>query len=250
MRSTISRAASLKGQLQDAADAAALVAAKQAHSMNDKDLLAATTKVFKANVTDPSAKIDNLKVSNGRRKVELLASAAAKPSFMGAVGFTTMPVSAFSATVTTDNAYEIALVIDNSGSMGSSAGGSSKMQSAKEAANKLIDAMMGSQLSSTKTKFSIVPFTLTVNVGGQYANANWMDTGAKSSIHWENFDFTAPATSSGGGTSGGDSGSSGKGKGKNRARMPREAARAARTAAAPAGAGRRARASTCSRPSA
>jgi hypothetical protein len=71
-------------------------------------------------------------------------------------------------------------------------------------------------LSSTKTKFSIVPFTLTVNVGGQYANANWMDTGAKSSIHWENFDFTAPATSSGGGTSGGDSGSSGKGKGKNK----------------------------------
>ena len=41
--------------------------------MNDSDLLAATRKVFKANVNDPSATIDTLKVSNGRRKVELTA---------------------------------------------------------------------------------------------------------------------------------------------------------------------------------
>ena len=27
-----------------------------------------------------------------------------------------------------------------------------------------------------KTKFSIVPFTLAVNVGSAYANASWMDT--------------------------------------------------------------------------
>ena len=42
--------------------------------MNDSDLLAATRKVFKANVNDPSATIDTLKVSNGRRKVELTVS--------------------------------------------------------------------------------------------------------------------------------------------------------------------------------
>jgi hypothetical protein len=80
-------------------------------------------------------------------------------------------------------------VIDNSGSMASSAGGKSKMQSAKDAANKLIDAMMGSHSSAaTKTKFSIVPFTLVVKVGSQYANQSWMDRGGNSSIHWQNFD--------------------------------------------------------------
>jgi Flp pilus assembly protein TadG len=68
-----SRAGALKTRLQDASDAAVLVAAKSAPAMNDSDLLAATTKAFKANVNDPSAKIDSLKVSNGRRKVELTA---------------------------------------------------------------------------------------------------------------------------------------------------------------------------------
>jgi Flp pilus assembly protein TadG len=208
-----SRAAGLKGQLQNAADAAVLLAAKQAPSMNDKDLLAVTSKVFKANVADPTAKIDSLKVSNGRRKVELAASAVAKRSFMGAVGFSSLPISAFSTSVTADNAYEIALVIDNSGSMASSAGGKSKMQSAKDAANKLIDAMMGTQSASIKTKLSIVPFTLALNVGSQQANASWIDTGAKSSIHWENPVSTVPF---GEGTPGGDSGGNGKGKSKGK----------------------------------
>jgi hypothetical protein len=33
-----------------------------------------------------------------------------------------------------------------------------------------------------------VPFTLTVNVGSQYAKASWMDTKGQSSIHWQNLD--------------------------------------------------------------
>ena len=183
-----SRAGALKTRLQDAADAAVLVAAKSAPAMNDSDLLAATRKVFKANVNDPSATIDTLKVSNGRRKVELTVSAVANNMFMGFAGLGQQSIGAFAASVTADNNYEIALVIDNSGSMASSAGGASKMQSAKDAANKLIDAMMGAQQAANKTKFSVVPFTLAVNVGSSYAYASWMDTAGVSSIHWQNLD--------------------------------------------------------------
>ena len=165
-----------------------LVAAKSAPAMNDSDLLAATRKVFKANVNDPSATIDTLKVSNGRRKVELTVSAVANNMFMGFAGLGQQSIGAFAASVTADNNYEIALVIDNSGSMASSAGGASKMQSAKDAANKLIDAMMGAQQAANKTKFSVVPFTLAVNVGSSYAYASWMDTAGMSSIHWQNLD--------------------------------------------------------------
>src|SRR5829696_8301210 len=68
------------------------------------------------------------------------------------------------------------------------AGGASKMQSAKDAANKLIDTMMGAQQAASKTKFSIVPFTLAVNVDSTYANASWMDTTGQSSIPWQNLD--------------------------------------------------------------
>jgi hypothetical protein len=152
--------------------------------------------------------------------------------------------------VTADNYYEIALVNDNSGSMASSAGGKSKMQSAKDAANKLIDAMMATQSSANKTKFSIVPFTLAVNVGSQYANASWVDTGAKSSIHWENFDLTPPATSSSGGSSGGDNGGSGKGKGKNKNKGGDASSGGSTGGGSTGGGWTRARASTCSRRSA
>src|SRR3954469_4549113 len=183
-----SRAGALKTRLQDGSDAAVLVAAKSAPAMNDSDLLAATTKAFKANVNDPSAKIDSLKVSKGRRKAELTTSAAANNMFMGLAGLSQQSIGAFAASVTADNNYEIALVIDNSGSMGSSAGGASKMQAAKDAANKLIDTMMGAQQAANKTKFSIVPFTLAVNVGSSYANVSWMDTAGQSSIHWQNLD--------------------------------------------------------------
>jgi Mg-chelatase subunit ChlD len=127
-------------------------------------------------------------VSNGRRKVELTASAVANNMFMGFAGLGQQSIGAFAASVTVDNNYEIALVIDNSGSMASSAGGASKMQSAKDAANKLIDAMMGAQQAANKTKFSVVPFTLAVNVGSSYAYASWMDTTGVSSIHWQNLD--------------------------------------------------------------
>jgi Flp pilus assembly protein TadG len=182
------RATALRTQLQDATDSAALIAAKAAPSMSDQDLLTATTKAFKTQISDPSAKIDSLTVSNGRRKVELKASAAAKPAFLAYFALSSVPVGAFSASVTADNYYEIALVMDNSGSMGSSAGGASKMQSAKDAANKLIDTMMGSQVAAGRTKFSIVPFTLAVKIGSQYAGASWMDTAGSSSIHWQNLD--------------------------------------------------------------
>jgi Mg-chelatase subunit ChlD len=108
--------------------------------------------------------------------------------FMGLAGLGQQSIGAFAVSVTADNNYEIALVIDNSGSMASSAGGASKMQSAKDAANKLIDTMMGAQQAANKTKFSIVPFTLAVNVGSSYANVSWMDTAGQSSIHWQNLD--------------------------------------------------------------
>lgn len=186
-----SRATALRTKLQNAVDSAALIAARSAPSMTDQDLLTATTKAFKTQITDPTAKIDALVVTSGRRKVEITASAVLQSNFMGAVGYGTVPVGASATSLTADNYYEIALVMDNSGSMGASAGGASKMQSAKDAANRLIDSMMGSTVSASRTKFSVVPFTLAVNIGSQYASESWMDRLATASYHFQN--FTVPA---------------------------------------------------------
>jgi Mg-chelatase subunit ChlD len=103
---------------------------------------------------------------------------------MGLVGVHQVPLSVTSRTVITNNTYEIALVLDNSGSMASSAGGASKMDSAKAAAKSLVNIMFTSDVSASRTKISLVPFTLSVKIGSGYQGAAWLDNFGKSSIHW------------------------------------------------------------------
>lgn len=84
--------------------------------------------------------------------------------------------------------YEIALALDNTGSMSVSDNttGRSKIQSEITAAKNFVDQMF-TAVGSQHVDISVVPFTTAVNVGTQYANASWMDTSGRSSIHWENF---------------------------------------------------------------
>jgi len=92
--------------------------------------------------------------------------------------------------------YEVALALDNTGSMSISdtTTGRSKMQSEIAAARNFVTQMFTNS-SSTNMKISVVPFTTAVNVGTQNATAAWMDTRGQSSIHWENFPKLGTAAS-------------------------------------------------------
>ena len=85
---------------------------------------------------------------------------------------------------------EIALVLDNSGSMRSPADGSSqtsKLDVLKAAASNLVTtlhAQLGSSPKPDPVQFSVVPFSGMVNVGAGNANQPWMDTTGISPIHW------------------------------------------------------------------
>lgn len=83
---------------------------------------------------------------------------------------------------------EIALVIDNSGSMGSN----SRIQTAKTTSKDLVDQLHAASSASSKPdpiKFSLVPFASMVNVGTSNQNAKWMDTRGWAPIHHENLDW-------------------------------------------------------------
>lgn len=91
---------------------------------------------------------------------------------------------------------EIALVLDNSGSMDYTGSGSSQKRITllKEASKELVrvlseDARRIQQISKP-LQFSIVPFSGSVNVGSQYNSASWMDTAGISPVHHENFDWS------------------------------------------------------------
>jgi len=92
--------------------------------------------------------------------------------------------------------FEIALALDNTGSMAESAGGQSKMQALVAAATNLVSAV-NSNTSNPNAAISVVPFASAVNVGSDYYykhNANWIDRFGQSSIHWQNYARPAGAS--------------------------------------------------------
>jgi Flp pilus assembly protein TadG len=97
-------------------------------------------------------------------------------------------VAAHSAALATTPSVEVALVLDHTGSMSESSGGMMKITALQQAANSLVSTIM----NGSTTEVAVVPFSMSVNVGSQYATANWVDTLGKSSIHWK------PAAGTGG----------------------------------------------------
>ena len=94
------------------------------------------------------------------------------------------------------NTLEVALVLDNSGSMDylGSGSGQKRLALLKDAAKQLVDtiAQQAQQMKQVEkpVQFSLVPFAASVNVGAEHANAAWMDTTGLSPVHHENFDWT------------------------------------------------------------
>jgi len=99
------------------------------------------------------------------------------------------------------NTLEVALVLDNSGSMDEKGSGSGKkrLDLLKEAAKQLVDtlAAQGTLMKQVDkpVQFAVVPFAASVNVGPSLATASWMDTEGRSSIHHENFDWGTMSSS-------------------------------------------------------
>ncbi len=100
------------------------------------------------------------------------------------------------------NSLEVALVLDNSGSMDDKAASSTKsrMELLKAAAKQLVDTIskqadMMKQVEKP-VQFAVVPFAGSVNVGPQYETASWMDTAGASPIHHENVDWSMLTKSS------------------------------------------------------
>ncbi len=76
---------------------------------------------------------------------------------------------------------EVALALDNSGSMAGS-----KIDSLKTAASNLVDTLFTAAQNSSEPdpiKIAVVPFAASVNVSSQYANASWMDTTGVGKYH-------------------------------------------------------------------
>lgn len=191
-----SQAAALKNKLQIATDAALLAAAKSAYADNINQAKADLKNYIKASIPDAELVGEPVFSPDGT-SVCVKAKAPYKTLLMSITGYDILPVTSYGCTKFNLKTFEIAIVLDVSGSMGNTttANGSSitKIQVAKTAAGSLVKAMVDSGASDS-VSFSLVPFNSGVKIGTQYANAAFMDTQGKSSIHWQHFTRPLAAT--------------------------------------------------------
>lgn len=132
-----------------------------------------------------AATLNNISLSQNNTELCIKTTMIIPTMVMSIARFTYMTVGA-NACAQSGQTYEVALVLDNSGSMAELAGGQSKMASLITAASQLVDILIPSGTATPTTAISVTPFTALVNVGPNTA-ASYLDTLGQSSIHWQNF---------------------------------------------------------------
>lgn len=173
-------------KLQSAVDAAALAAGRELDAGNTSDgARSVANRVLEANLGDnfPSYNaVFNITEVEGNRTVVASADTTVQTYILGVIGVRDMPVTVGSTVNLAGGNLELAMVLDNSGSMSGS-----KLRDLKAASKRLTQILFDANRRPEAVKIGVVPFAAAVNVGSDNANAGWMDTQARSSIHDENF---------------------------------------------------------------
>jgi len=189
-----SRANAVKADLQAALDATALMVSKNASTQTSGELQTSAQAYFEAVFTHPEVKATKITAtynSTGGSSVVVDGITTVKTDFTAIVGVSEMKVTSSSTVAWGTSKLQVALVLDNTGSMDSSG----KMTALKAASHNLLKQLQAAAQKDGDVRVAIVPFALEVNVGTANKDATWLD--------WSNY-----STSGGGGDSNSWSGSS------------------------------------------
>lgn len=164
----------VKNRMSKALDAAGLAAGKVVFSQN---MQADAQEYFNANYpqdylgsTLSSLDVD---VDQSRELITLTAEAKVPTNIMNLFGYSELTVRARTVIRRTNRGAEVALVMDNTGSMRSG----SKMTAMKAAARDLVQILFGSDPVLPDLWVTLVPYAATVNIGS--GRLNWLDPADK-----------------------------------------------------------------------
>ncbi|MDE2362710.1 MAG: hypothetical protein KGM42_08520 [Hyphomicrobiales bacterium] len=177
--------------LQAIADEAVLAAQSQ---KTPPSTSAALQTFITGQITDSAVSISSATYTSSNGMMCTTLTKSVPTIVMQAVGIRTMSSSATACSEmvstgsgsSTPTTYEIALALDNTGSMSTQdSAGTSKIANEIYYAKQFVNNVFTNDTGNVKV--SVVPFTTAVNVGTSNNTASWIDTTGKSSIHWENF---------------------------------------------------------------
>lgn len=166
-----SRLTSEKARLQSAIDAAALSLMREPKSTTQAVLRAKAKGFFAASfLPDAGGTVPNVQVTFDNGRIQVFASQNVETAFMRIVGINNIPISARTEVTNERKKIEIALVLDNTGSMGSAG----KMPALKTAVGNMIDYLTTKRTSPEEVKMALVPFNTQVKIDTSHSAASWL----------------------------------------------------------------------------
>ncbi len=171
-----SRANSVKAAMQSAADATALMLTKYVQTLNGTQIDERASQYFNAlftrtETTDVSVVPTFSSPEEGSFLLKLSVSAWVPTTFTKVLGQPAFNVTTNSEVLWGIRKLEVALALDNTGSMASS----NKMTNLKTAAHNLLTTLKNAARKNGDVKVAIIPFDTTVNIGTSYKDNDWFD---------------------------------------------------------------------------
>lgn len=179
------RASNEKLRQQIALDSATLAASAKLGLADQDTAGKALAQAFYDANTRPETRgtLDDVVLNADTGTVSAKGNGWSLTSLLNGVNVPKLSLATGSRVVRGTSNVEIALVLDNSGSMGGQ-----PIADLKSAANNLLDVVFAGAAGTDRVRVGVVPFAASVNVGPENANAIWMDSNGLSSIHMQNVD--------------------------------------------------------------
>lgn len=178
------RAEEARTGLKKALDSAALGALAQNNPSEDQ-IKASVQSLLKANDIGPAVTVTGLAVDYVSGRLNLQATAAVETTLLATIGKSEIAISAESEAAFGTRPVEIALVIDNTGSVYHA----NIDEDLKDAVRGYINQVEAAYGTSGQARLSLIPYMSFVNIRGTDFDWAWMDTTAQSSIHGEPLDL-------------------------------------------------------------
>lgn len=170
-----SRANAARTAMQNALDATALTLSKTAQGMDTAALSARAEQIFAANfdrpeVQNPTVTTQFSSPQQSSFVLDLTGSGSVTTVFARLIGQSEISFAVTSQVLWGIKKLNLALALDNTGSMASSG----KMSALKTAAHNLLDTLKKAETTPGDIKVSIIPFATDVNVGTTNVDASWI----------------------------------------------------------------------------
>ncbi|MFK8251074.1 pilus assembly protein TadG-related protein [Ancylobacter terrae] len=189
-------AARERADLQNALDSAVISLAKMPVTTSAAEMKTRAQAFVNAQMPKPTIQNVNLTVATAKGQITLSASGDYPTTLSRVLNIVTGDASHnFMHIATTAQAswgngkVEVALVLDNTGSMGS--GNPTKISRLKTAAASLVDTLAAQAVEADTVKIGLVPFSISVRLPTSFSSASWMDKTGASPIAKEIFNNTA-----------------------------------------------------------